>query len=68
MSFLKSFWAEGIGLFVDDGFLAALCAGLIAVLALAVWLLGLTGIVAGVVLGLGCIVILAWSVGRALRR
>lgn len=67
MTFLKAFWEETVGLFVDDGALAALCAGLIAVLTLAVLLLGLPGFVAGVILGLGCIAILVWSVLRAIR-
>jgi len=67
MAFLKSIWEEGIGLFVDDGALAALCVTLIAVLAAAVLLLGLPGLYAGVILGIGCILILAWSVVRALR-
>ena len=68
MQFLKSFWDEAIGLFVDDGALAALCAGLIAILAIAVVTLHLPGVVAGLILLVGCVAILTWSVRRALRR
>ncbi len=68
MQFLKSFWDEAVGLFVDDGALAALCAGLIAILAVGVILLGLPGVAAGMILLVGCVVILAWSVVRALGR
>lgn len=67
MEILKSVWEEGVGLLVDDGALAALCAGLIALLSLGVWLGQLPGLYAGVILLLGCIAILAWSVRRAVR-
>ncbi len=67
MNVLKSIWEEGVGLFVDDGALAALCVGLIAVLTVAVLLLKLSGFIAGLILAAGCIVILVWSVLRAIR-
>lgn len=68
MQFLKSLWEEGIGLFIDDGALAGSCAGLIAILAVAVISLGLPGVWAGLILLAGCVAILTWSVLRALRR
>lgn len=67
MKFLLSIWEEAIGLFVDDGALAALCVGLIAILTVAVLVVGLPGLVAGLLLLLGCVLILAWSIWRAVR-
>lgn len=66
MKFLRTVLSEFIGLFVDDGALAALCAVLIVALTVAVLLASLSGVVAGLLLLTGCVVILVWSVLRAL--
>lgn len=68
MKLLVSIWKELIGLFVDDGALAALSAGLIAVLAVAVMWLSLDPLLAALALPLGCILILGWSVSVAVKR
>lgn len=68
MNLLKSFWKEAIGLFVDDELLAGLCVALIAVATVAVLWLTIPPLVAGVVLLIGCILILGWSVARAAGR
>ena len=62
MALLLSIWNEAFGLFVDDGALAALCVGLIAVLGAAVLWLSLAPMLAGLLLLAGCVAILAWSV------
>jgi hypothetical protein len=66
-AFLRLVWAEVVGLFIDDGALAAACALLIAGLAVAVLVLQLPAIVAGILLLAGCLGILAWSVMQAAR-
>jgi hypothetical protein len=68
MKLLVSIWTEAVGLIIDDSALAALCAGLIAVLAAAVLWLSHPPLIAGALLLVGCIAILAWSVGRAARK
>lgn len=68
MNFLNAVWKEAIGLFVDDELLAGLCVALIAVATVAVLWLTIPPLVAGVVLLIGCILILSWSVGRAAGR
>jgi len=68
MNLLKSVWKEAIGLFVDDELLAGLCVALIAVATVAVLWLTIPPLVAGVVLLIGCILILGWSVARAAGR
>lgn len=65
MNIFRTVLDEAIGLFVDDGMLALLCGVLIAVVAGAVLLLGLPSVWGGVLLLVGCIGILAWSVARA---
>lgn len=68
MTFLRTVWQEGVGLFVHDGALAALCVCLILMLTVAVLTMALSGFIAGVLLGAGCVGILAWSVLRAIPR
>jgi hypothetical protein len=68
MKFLRIAADELIGMFIDDGSLALWSVVLIAAVAAAVLWLGLPGLGGGVLLVLGCIVILAASVMRAVRR
>ena len=68
MKLLIAIWTEAIGLFIDDGALAALCAGLIALLTLAALWLSLPPLAAGVALLIGCIAILVWSTITAARK
>ncbi len=65
MSFLRELAEETIGLFIDDGALAALCAALLAIVIVAALLLGFPALWSGLVLLIGCVAILAWSVLRA---
>lgn len=67
MNLFRIILDEAIGMFVDDGMLALLCAVLIAVVTAAILLLGLPGLWGGVLLLAGCIAILAWSVLRAVK-
>jgi hypothetical protein len=67
MNALKTILEEAIGMFVDDGMLALLCAMLIVAAAVAVLALGVPGLWAGLLLLVGCIAILALSVFRASR-
>jgi hypothetical protein len=59
---------ELIGMFIDDGSLALLAIVLIALIAAAVELLALPPLLGGVLLLLGCLAILAYSVRRAARQ
>jgi hypothetical protein len=68
MTFLRTVWQEALGLFVDDGALAALCVCLVLILTVAVLTAGLSGLIAGVLLGTGCVGILVWSVLTAIPR
>ncbi|WP_127903032.1 hypothetical protein [Solirhodobacter olei] len=68
MQFIKSIFSELLGLFVDDGNLALQVLGLIVIVALAVRLGGLMPLAGAGLLLLGCIVILALSLRRMLRR
>lgn len=68
MKLLKAIIKEAIGMFVDDGMLALLCALLVAVATVAVLVLGLPALWGGLVLLIGCIAIIAWSVINASRR
>lgn len=65
MNALRTILEQTLGLFVDDGMLARLCVALIAIVAVATLLLGLPGLWGGVLLLVGCVAILAWSVVRA---
>jgi hypothetical protein len=68
MSFIRSLGTELWGLFVDDGNLAILSLVLIGVLTVAVKLLALPALPAGMALLIGCLIILGTSVYRATRR
>jgi hypothetical protein len=65
MNLLETIGAELFGMFVDDGSLALLSLVLIAVVSAAVKLLGLPPLWGGLVLGAGCLVVLSYSVSRA---
>ena len=67
MKLLKTIMNEAVGMFVDDSMLALLCVGLIAAVAVAVFVLSLPGLLGGTILLAGCVAILAWSVVRATR-
>ncbi len=68
MNFLRIALQELIGMFIDDGALALLSIVLIAVIAVAVEYAGLPGFAGGILLLIGCIVILAESTYRAARK
>ncbi|MDB5540791.1 MAG: hypothetical protein JWQ89_2518 [Devosia sp.] len=68
MRFLRTAATELIGMFIDDGNLALLSVVLIALVTMAVLLLGLPALWGGGVLLAGSIAILASSVLRAARR
>jgi len=68
MKLIRAIAEEIFGLFVDDGALAVLSLTLVAVVAAAVKLAGLPGQWGGPLLGLGCLAILAYSVGRGASR
>ncbi|MER9329287.1 hypothetical protein [Mesorhizobium sp. M0488] len=59
---------EFVGMFIDDGSLALLALVLIAGIAAAVKLLALPPLLGGILLLIGCLVILAQSVRRAALR
>lgn len=68
MKLFRAMLGEFIGLFVDDGALALLVAVLIVAVAVAVKLMGLSAIVGGFVLLIGCLGVLALSLVRAVGR
>ena len=68
MNLLKMIWDETIGMFVDDGALALQAVLLIAAVTAAVKLIGLPPIVGGLLLLVGCLVILGLSLARKARR
>jgi hypothetical protein len=68
MSVIRIAIAELIGMFVDDGSLAALAVILIVAVTAAVKLVALPPLVGGVLLLLGCLAILVYSVQRAVKR
>jgi hypothetical protein len=67
LTVLRAALKELTGLFIDDGSLALLSIILIAVVAVAVKVLGLPPFDGAILLLAGCIVILADSVRRAIR-
>ena len=67
MNFLRSIITELLGLFVDDGSLALFTVVLIAVLTLAVIVIGLPPLIGAVALFVGCLAILVESLMRAVR-
>lgn len=68
MIVLKLIWDEILGMFVDDGALALQAVVLIAVVAGLVKGLGLSPLVGGVLLLVGCLVALGLSLLRKTRR
>jgi hypothetical protein len=68
MNVIRIAISELIGMFVDDGSLAALSLLLILAVAVAIKLAALPPLIGGVLLLLGCLAILAYSVGRAVKR
>ena len=67
MSLLKTIWDETFGMFVDDGALALQAVILIAAVAGAVKLLGLSPLMGGAVLLVGCLAALGLSLWRKTR-
>ena len=68
MTVLRIALSELIGMFIDDGSLATLCLVLILVIAGAVEFLALPPLAGAVLLLLGCLAILLYSVRRAAKR
>jgi len=68
MNILRLILKELVGMFIDDGSLATLALLLIVAITAAVKLLALPPLAGGVLLLLGCLVILLYSVRRATRR
>jgi hypothetical protein len=67
MTLLKIIWDETLGMFVDDGALALQALVLIGAVAAAVKLLGLSPLLGGVVLLVGCLAALGLSLLRKIR-
>ena len=65
MTLLRAILAELLGLFVDDGALALALAALVALVTVAVRLLGLDPLAASLLLALGAFVALGLSLWRA---
>ena len=68
MTILRLILRELVGMFIDDGSLATLALLLIVAITAAVKLLALPPLAGGVLLLLGCLAILLYSVRRAARR
>ena len=68
MTILRLILRELVGMFIDDGSLATLALVLIVAITAAVKLLALPPLAGGVLLLLGCLAILLYSVRRAARR
>ena len=68
MTVLRIALSELIGMFIDDGSLATLCLILILVIAGAVELLAMPPLMGGLLLLVGCLAILLYSVRRAVKR
>ena len=67
MNLIKMIWHETLGMFVDDGALALQAMVLIAAVAASVKLLGMSALLGGVLLLVGCLVVLALSLLRKTR-
>ncbi len=67
MNIIKIAFQELVGMFIDDGALALFALGLIFLVGAGVRYGHLNGLVGGVVLLIGCILILSESVWRAAR-
>jgi hypothetical protein len=68
MNVIRIAISELIGMFIDDGSLAAFSLILVIVVAGAVKLLALPPLIGGLLLLLGCLAILVYSVRRAVKR
>ncbi|MBB4566159.1 hypothetical protein [Rhizobium leucaenae] len=68
MNIIRIAMSELIGMFIDDGSLAAFSLILVIVVAGAVKLLALPPLIGGLLLLLGCLAILVYSVRRAVKR
>lgn len=68
MKLLAVIWTETLGMFVDDGALALQAVVLIASVAAAVKIMGLSPILGGVMLLAGCLAALGLSLLRKTRR
>ncbi len=68
MNLLKMIWDETFGMFVDDGALALQAVVLIAAVAGAVKLLGLSPLMGSALLLLGCVAALGLSLARKTRQ
>lgn len=64
MNLIKIIWDETLGMFVDDGALALQAVVLIAAVTASVKLLGMSALPGGVLLLVGCLVVLALSLLR----
>ena len=67
MNILKTAFRELAGLFIDDGALALAAFLLILLVVAAVKLAHLGGLIAAIILLIGCLIIVAESVARAAR-
>ncbi len=68
MTILRIALSELVGMFIDDGSLATLCLILILVIGGAVEFLAMPPLAGGFLLLVGCLVILFYSVRRAVKR
>jgi len=68
MKLLRAIVDEVLGMFIDDGALAAFSVVLIAIATAIALLLPIPALWSGLLLLIGCVVLLAWSVLRAVRR
>ena len=68
MTLLRTIWDETVGMFVDDGALALQVVVLIVALTVAVKLLGLAPLLAAILVLVGCLAILAFSLRRAKKK
>ncbi|AYG60048.1 hypothetical protein QD460_28240 [Rhizobium jaguaris] len=68
MNIIRIAISELIGMFIDDGSLAAFSLILVIVVAGAVKLFALPPLIGGLLLLLGCLAILVYSVRRAVKR
>ncbi|MEF0942512.1 hypothetical protein [Rhizobium sp. BR 362] len=68
MNVIRIALSELIGMFIDDGSLAAFSLILVILVAGAVKLLALPPLIGGLLLLLGCLAILVYSVRRAVKR
>jgi uncharacterized membrane protein YgdD (TMEM256/DUF423 family) len=68
MTVIRIAISELIGMFIDDGSLATLALVLVLAVTAAIKLAALPPLIGGVLLLIGCLAILAYSVRRAVKR